>query len=162
MSPFKGSKPWFGDNRVLQRCAQLISRYYREDVRSANLYENVDYSATVHRIFDEFGLQDANVKLLKGYSQDEQVRQQLAGRSFDVIYIDGGHRYEEVTQDLNFYASLVGRGGYLVIDDASCNLPGTAFWKGHESVSRAADHWGGPGFVNVLNVGHNRVYKRNL
>jgi len=49
-----------------------------------------------------------------------------------------------------------------VIDDASCNLPGTAFWKGHESVSRAADHWGGPGFVNVLNVGHNRVYKRNL
>jgi hypothetical protein len=161
VSPFKGSKPRFADNRVLHRCAQLISRRYRKDVRSANLYEEVGYRVAVRRIFDEFGLQSANVNLLTGYSQDDSVRTQLAGRSFDMIYIDGGHRYEEVAQDLGFYAARVAPGGFLVVDDAACDLPGTAFWKGHESVSRAVADWGAPGFVNVLNIGHDRVYRRN-
>ena len=161
VSPFTGGRPRFADNRVLHRLAQIISPGYREDVRSANLYENVSYRLAVDRIFDQFGLRSANVNLLTGYSQDETVRAQLAARSFDLIYIDGGHRYEEVAQDLSFYAPLVGPGGYLVVDDASCDLPGTAFWKGHESVSRAVADWGAPGFVNVLNIGHDRVYKRH-
>lgn len=161
VSPLKGGRPRFADNRVLHRCAQLISRRYRQDVRSANLYKEVGYRDAVHRIFDEFGLQSASVNLLTGYSQDDSVRAQLAGRSFDLIYIDGGHRYEEVAQDLDFYAPRVAPSGYLVVDDASCNLPGTAFWKGHESVSRAVTDWGAPGFVNVLNIGHDRVYRRN-
>jgi hypothetical protein len=160
VSPLTGNQPWFANNRILRLCARLISRYYREDVRSANLYEHADYGAMVRRIFDEFGLQDSKLQLLKGYSQDEHIRQQLAGRSFDVIYIDGGHRYEDVFQDLTFYAPLVGSGGYLVMDDSSYYLPGKAFWKGVKSVSRALDDWGAHGFVNVLNVGHNRVYKR--
>lgn len=161
VSPFKGGRPRFADNRVLHRFAQLISRRYRKDVRSANLYENVGYRVAVDRIFDQFGLRSANLNLLTGYSQDDSVRTQLAGRSFDLIYIDGGHRYEEVAQDLDFYAPRVAPGGYLVLDDASCDLPGTAFWKGHESVSRAVADWGAPGFVNVLNIGHDRVYRRN-
>ena len=48
----------------------------------------------------------------------------------------------------------------LVADDAGCELPGTVFWKGHESVSRAARELPALGFTNVLNVGHNRVYQR--
>jgi len=159
VSPFQGGRARFADNRVLHRGAQLISRRYREDVRSANLYEDVGYRVAVQRIFDEFGLESGNLNLLTGYSQDESVRAQFASRSFELIYIDGGHRYEEVTEDLNFYAAHVAPGGYLVVDDASCNLPGRAFWKGHESVSRAVADWGAPGFVNVFNIGHNRVYR---
>jgi len=161
VSPFEGHKARFAGNHILHRCVQLISQRYREDVRSANFYADAGYRAAVQRIFDEFGLENTSLTLLTGYSQDESVRGQLAGRSFDIIYVDGGHRYEEVIQDLKLYAARVAPGGYLVVDDASCDLPGTAFWKGHESVSRAVADWGAPGFANVLNIGHNRVYRRN-
>lgn len=160
VSPFESAKPWFAKNCILNRVAQMIFRHYRDDVRSANLYENVNYLDCVHRIFRQFGISEANVSFLRGYSQDQHIYQQLERRLFDVIYIDGGHRYEQVAQDLTNYSRLVGAGGYLVLDDASCNQPGSKFWKGHESVSRAADDWGAPGFTNALNVGHNRVYKR--
>jgi len=126
----------------------------------ANFYETADYSANVSHIFETFALQNANVRLVRGYSQDEHVLRQIDGRSFDVVYIDGGHRFEEVTADLQFYAPLVRHGGYLVLDDAACLLPGTAFWKGHESVSRAVENWGAPNFTNILNIGHNRIYMR--
>ena len=160
VSPFESAKPWFARNRILNRVAQMIFRHYRDDVRSANLYESENYLDCIHRIFRQFGLSDANVSFLRGYSQDQQIYQQLENRLFDVIYIDGGHRYEQVAADLTNYSRLVAAGGYLVLDDASRNQPGSKFWKGHESVSRAANDWGAPGFTNVLNVGHNRVYKR--
>lgn len=160
VSPFESAKPWFARNRMLNRVAQMIFRHYRDDVRSANLYESENYLDCIHRIFRQFGLSDANVSFFRGYSQDQHICQQLENQLFDVIYIDGGHRYEQVAADLRNYSRLVAAGGYLVLDDASCNQPGSKFWKGHESVSRAADDWGAPGFTNVLNVGHNRVYKR--
>lgn len=161
ISPFESSKPWFAENRVFNRIARIIFKVYRDDVRSANLYNAENYLDCVHRIFREFDLSEANVSLLRGYSQDQNVHEKVAESSFDVIYIDGGHRYEQVSEDLAKYSPLVSRGGYLVLDDASCNQPGSKFWKGHESVSRAAEDWGAPGFTNVLVVGHNRVYKRH-
>lgn len=161
ISPFESSNPWFARNRVLSRIAQIVFKMYRDDVRSANLYNAENYLDCVHHIFREFELSEANVSLLRGYSQDQDVYGKVADSSFDVIYIDGGHRYEQVSEDLGKYSPLVSRRGYLVLDDASCNQAGSKFWKGHESVSRAAEDWGAPGFTNVLNVGHNRVYKRH-
>jgi|SRR5215469_9668416 len=162
VSPFQGNKPWFAKNRILNRLACLIAKHYRDNVRSASLYECDDYLEAVHRIFKQFVLSEENVTLLRGYSQDEHILRQLSSRHFDVIYIDGGHRYEEVLEDLNCYSRLASTGGYLVLDDASCNQPGSKFWKGHGSVSRAAEEWGATGFRNILNVGHNRIYKRSF
>ena len=153
-------------SNLLQHAAQGMSSFVDRNLiidcknRNANFYERENYRDNIRRIFEEFALRVTDVKLIKGYSQDEQVRRQVAGRSFDIVYIDGGHRFEEVTADLAFYAPLVTAGGYLVMDDASCKVPGTAFRKGHESVSRAVEDWGAPGFVNVLNIGHNRIYLR--
>ena len=161
VSPFESAKPWFARNRILNRVAQMVVKEYRDDVRSANLYQRENYLDCVHQIFSRFGLSEANLSFLRGYSQDPHIYQQLEGMRFDVIYIDGGHRYEQVADDLTKYSQLVSAGGYLVLDDASCNQPGSKFWKGHESVSRAADDWGAPRFRNVLNVGHNRVYMRS-
>jgi hypothetical protein len=114
VSPFRAGKPWFAKNRVLDRLAQVIFKNYRDDIRSGNLYERDDYLDAVRRIFVQFGLSDANISFLRGYSQDEHIQRQLARRLFDVIYIDGGHRYEEVTKDLTHYAQLVAAGGYLL------------------------------------------------
>ncbi len=162
ISPFESSKPWFTENRFLNLLMRAVSRRYRNDLRSANHYEEEDYLACVNRIFRQFRLSTTNVSLLRGFSQDQNLYRQMRSGSFDLIYIDGGHRYDQVAQDLTNYSPLIVPGGYLVLDDASYNQPGSRFWKGHESVSLAADHWGAPGFTNVLNVGHNRVYRRAL
>jgi hypothetical protein len=161
VSPFESTKPWFAKNFVLERVMRVISRPYRDDVRSANLYDSENYLDSVRQIFQQFSLSEANITFLRGYSQDHHIYQRLERQCFDVIYIDGGHRYEQVAQDLTNYSRLVGANGYLVLDDASCKQPGSKFWKGHESVSRAVDEWGATGFRNVLNVGHNRVFRRD-
>lgn len=40
-----------------------------------------------------------------------------AGRTFDLVYIDGGHDYENVMRDLDFAAKLVSPTGAVVMDD---------------------------------------------
>jgi hypothetical protein len=160
ISPFESSRPWFARNRLLNLCARVLIQKHRDDLRSANLYDDEDYLDRIHRIFRQFELPETNLSFLRGYSQDQHIYKQVIGNLFDLIYIDGGHRYEQVAQDLAMYSKCIASGGYLVVDDAACNQPGSKFWKGHPSVSRAADDWEGTGFANVLNVGHNRVYKR--
>lgn len=46
------------------------------------------------------------------------------------------------------------------MDDSSCNIPGTKFWKGHQSVSDACFIIEDLGFKNILNVGHNRIFQK--
>jgi hypothetical protein len=142
------------------RLAMGLSRRYREDAASGNFYARDDYRKCVARVYAEFGLDPSSVRLLRGRSQDERVKRAVSNAEFDLVYIDGGHRYEEVTHDIRYYGERVKRGGYLVLDDASVFLPGTVFWKGHETVSRAAEEIDAGKFANVLNVGHNRVYRR--
>ena len=93
LSPFESRKPWFARYRLLNRCAHLLVREYRDDLRSANLYDAEDYIDCVHQIFRHFELPEANLSFLRGYSQDQQIYRQVSGNLFDVIYIDGGHRY---------------------------------------------------------------------
>jgi len=47
------------------------------------------------------------------------------------------------------------------MDDASCDLPGEGYFKGYSAVSTAARIVPSLGFENVLNIGHNRIYRRN-
>ena len=160
VSPFAGNKPWVAEIPVLRRLARVVSKRFREDVSSINLYDKQDYLQAINRIFEEFDLSQSNLKLLQGFSQDGHIQEQLSDYQFDLIYIDGGHRYEEVMDDLMFYSQRVAAGGYLVLDDASFYEPGSEFWKGIESVSRAVRDWEGRGFRNALNIGHNRIMQR--
>jgi hypothetical protein len=157
VSPLLGKPPLPG---ILHRIRMLVDRRYRQDAQVGNLHLSSDYSEDVKRIFDVFGLTMEQVELIKGLSQEPLVWGQLRDRRFDVVYIDGGHRYEEVKRDLELYAPLVRPGGYLVVDDAAFFEPGTAFFKGFESVSEALRVLDASEFRNVINVGHNRVYLR--
>lgn len=141
--------------------SRLLSRKYRDEFASGNqTYAATDYGAAVRRIFSEFGEQFERVELHRGFSDDAAIERKLSGRQFDLVYIDGGHRYEETTHDIVTYGSLVVPGGYVVLDDASTEQPGSAFWKGLPAVSRAAEEMDPATWANVLNVGHNRVYRR--
>jgi hypothetical protein len=139
-----------------------VSKRYREDAAVGNLFPHDDYEGSIRRIFQEFGQDFGFMRLLCGSSQDVAIRAQIEGERFDVVYIDGGHRYDQVSQDITSYGPRVKPGGYLVLDDASWFQPGSAFFKGFESVSRAAEELDAGVFRNVLNVGHNRIYQRRI
>src|SRR5208337_4300561 len=101
------------------------------------------------------------VRLLRGFSTDPAILRSLQNESFHVIYVDGDHTFAGVRHDFLTFGAKVVPGGWLVADDAAADVPGTAFWKGHEAVTRATSVLPSIGFRNVLNVGHNRIYERN-
>jgi hypothetical protein len=139
---------------------RLFDRRFRDESLNGNFYPNADYNLAITNLFDHFSLNFSSIELHKGYSTDEAVTRRLANDTFHLLYIDGDHTYEGALHDFSVYGPKVVSGGWLVADDAGCALPGTQFWKGHPSVSRAAEILPSLGFRNVLNVGHNRIYER--
>jgi hypothetical protein len=158
ISPFVGNP--LPRSVWVRRLKWLISRSFRESCRTGNFYEQEDYEAIVRSLFDHFGLRFDTVQVCRGYSTDPEIRAELADCQFDLIYIDGDHTFEGASSDVRWCAPRVAPNGYLVMDDASFFLPGTTFWKGYEEVSKAADLVPGFEFENILNVGHNRVFRK--
>lgn len=58
-----------------------------------------------------------------------RVRELLGGRSLDVLFIDGDHRYEGVNQDFLSYLPLVRKGGLVLFHDIVPDKGGRA-WAG--------------------------------
>lgn len=57
---------------------------------------------------------------LQGSSHDPNVLSKLKmsmNGKIDILFIDGGHGYNDVIQDYTMYAGLVKRGGFIVFDD---------------------------------------------
>ena len=56
-------------------------------------------------------------EILKGYSSDKTILDKLRDVSVDLLFIDGGHGYQQVLDDFNNYAKFVSDEGYIVFDD---------------------------------------------
>ncbi len=137
-----------------------LSSRFRERVQSGDFYAAEDYETIVRTHFATHQLSFDDVRLLRGYSTDDQLRTKVADDRFHLVYIDGDHTYAGACADVEHYAPKVAVGGWLVMDDAAFDQPGTAFWKGYETVARACLLLPALGFKNVFNVGHNRVFQR--
>lgn len=137
-----------------------LSRRFRERVRSGDFYAVEDYEGIVRAHFAHHGLDFNQVRLVRGFSTAPEVRQAVTSDRFQVIYIDGDHTYDGASADILHYAPKIVPGGWLVMDDAAFDQPGTSFWKGYETVARACRLLPGLGFRNVINIGHNRVFER--
>ncbi|HMD61554.1 MAG TPA: class I SAM-dependent methyltransferase, partial [Opitutaceae bacterium] len=126
---------------------RLVPRF-RERIRSGDFYAEEDYEGTVRNLFAHFGLDFSDVRLVRGYSSDPAVAAALEDDRFHITYIDGSHTYEGAAGDIRLFAPKVVAGGWLVMDDASFDLPGEGFWKGYETVTRACALLPGLGFAN--------------
>lgn len=141
----------------------LTDSKFRKDAKAGNFYNNEDYRQIISDLFNAFELDFSNVVLLKGYSTDQNILKKIDQSVYDLIYIDGDHTREIAEQDIRNYSIKIMKGGFLVMDDASCNIPGGEegqYWKGHQPVSDACEILPSLGFVNILNIGHNRVYQK--
>jgi hypothetical protein len=137
-----------------------FDRRFKERINSGDFYALEDYETIVRAHFSRHGLDFDTINLLRGYSTAPDIRARAAGIVCHLLYIDGDHTYEGALSDVENYAPLVPQGGWLVMDDAAADQPGTTFWKGYPSVARACLRLSSLGFKNVLNIGHNRVFER--
>jgi len=162
ITPLSGNIPKnrLAGNRYVLKLKALFSSRFRKCLAEGNQYPIEDYESIVRSLFKRFEQNFDDIKIYRGYSTNPEIVTAVKNEKFNLIYIDGDHSYQGVVNDLNNYAPLVVDGGYLVMDDASWFLEGSVFWKGHKEVSRACDKIEEMGFKNILNVGHNRIYKK--
>ncbi len=157
ISPLSGNEPKSG---LVYRFRKMFDPGFRRKIREGNIYVKQDYQKIVEDLFTYWQLSFDEVKLLRGFSNDPQIIEEVQDWSFDVIYIDGDHSYDGCLADIAHYAPLVKKGGFLCMDDAGYFLEGTRFWKGHKAVSEAVKKIPEFGFENILNIGHNRLYQK--
>lgn len=133
---------------------------FRERVQSGDFYAIENYEEIVRAHFTTHGLSFDDVRLLRHYSTDSSLHALVASDRYHLIYIDGDHTYAGACSDIKYFAPKIIPGGWLVMDDASFDQPGSIFWKGYETVSRACHLLPAFGFKNIFNVGHNRIFQR--
>lgn len=162
ISPLRGNthKNKLLDNKLVRKLRCLVDPEFKKLLAEGNNYVDQDYKRIIELIFKKFALDINSVKLIQGFSQEPHVLRESQMQKYDIIYIDGDHSFEAVTLDIKNYAALLESGGYLVMDDASYFLEGDIYFKGHKEVSEASSIIESLGFKNILNVGHNRVYKK--
>ena len=128
-------------------------------------YDSVNYEQVIGDLFKNFNLDfDISKNIINGLSTDETVKNKVREKGFfDLIYIDGGHDYDCVVSDIKLMYEISKNGSYIVFDDSSCykNLSDDKF-KGHIDVCNAIKDnlENNDQFVELICVGHNRVFKR--
>lgn len=142
-----------------------VKRYGVTPLSSEGGVWESDYKSDIEYIHDKFNLAK-DYELLVGLSEDPEIIKQASKLKLDVFLLDGGHTREHVINDLKYYAPLVKKGGYMVIDDC-CNsfIMPWGFFQGIESVTYVVDQQLPPATPNpdwefLFCVMHNRVYKR--
>ena len=150
---------------LAERSGKKATRVGVTPLDSTDGHWDSDYEGDIRHLHDFFGI-SRHYKIIKGLSTDVKVQEQASKYMCDLVYIDGGHTYDVVKSDLDFYPNLVKQSAYLIIDD--CNnrieMP-DGYFRGIESVSRAVDEKFPPFTANaewkhVQNVVHNRVLVR--
>jgi hypothetical protein len=128
---------------------------------SVSTYQKrIEYLADTRANFAHFSLPEPT--LLKAFSTDAAAVRLITSRQWDCIYIDGNHDYKIVKADWDVCSGSIKTGGLIVLDDASL---GTAFdppifaTKGHPGPSQVAKEIYPGDFREILQVGHNRVFK---
>jgi len=121
-----------------------------------------DYHQLIQDLHYRFG--QPMPKLVVGDSTDADVHARVARLvPFDAIFIDGCHEYNYASSDLLFYPMLLKRGGYLIVDDAACDLKQPrGFFSGIEQVTRAVRTVisTDPQWNHMLTVMHDRVWRK--
>ena len=79
-------------------------------------------------LYRSFAREAQRVELVAGDSHDprtqDHVRRLLDGRALDLLFIDGDHSYEGVSQDFTDYSTLVRAGGLVAFHDIVPGGPG--------------------------------------
>jgi hypothetical protein len=154
----KAANDYFGKNGKmygLSPLSNLGDRY--------SSYENDDYYKCICDIYNYFSLDLRTTTLIQSVSTDDVGKSAVREEGpYDIIYVDGGHDYKTVVNDVELSDSILKVGGYLVFDDASThiNLGTKSVFKGHPDVGDAVRDLveSNPSYKHLFACGHNRVF----
>lgn len=129
-------------------------------------YEKSNYLENIKYLFSMLNVSGNKTQIIKGLSTNEKIKNETSKHGpFDMIYIDGGHDYETVVNDIDFAKNNLKTNGYLIMDDASSFLkitPNNTRFNGHADVAFAIKNYldNDDQYKHVLACGHNRVWQR--
>lgn len=123
--------------------------------------QGLDYYADTLQNFSFFSLRPP--ELLRACSNEPGAQACIRSRAWDIIYIDGNHDYDVAKADWILCAANVRPGGLIVLDDSGLSSryepPGFAT-RGHPGPSKVAQEVDPDDFIEILQVGHNRVFQK--
>jgi len=100
----------------------LIKNEFIPQTKFSNPLKNIYYKyiirldpytiTSVEKLLEKY---KKNVKIIKGNSN--QVLQEININNFDYVFLDGGHKYETVLQDLKTLTKVVINKGVILCDD---------------------------------------------
>ena len=93
-----------------------------DDANNSKQEEQDDRYSSVCEKFKD--VNEVKIKRLKS----ESFLSSFENEFFDLIYIDGDHRFTGVLSDLILSSVRVKKGGYIVVDDVHVNENGSSAW----------------------------------
>ena len=129
-------------------------------------YANSDFDYDISFLYHGLDLDMQNTAIIQGLSTDPIVKSSATAQGpYDALYIDGGHDYETVINDLELCDIVLKSGGLLVMDDASSLLnisKNHRGFTGHNEVGLAIKDWldNNKNYKHLFACGHNRVWKK--
>lgn len=128
-------------------------------------YDNYEYSISF--LYDRLELSIDQTYIIQGLSTDPLIKDRAKNNGpYDILYIDGGHDYDTVINDIDLCTQILKPGGLMIMDDASSflNLGGNhKGFPGHHDVGKAIkDHIDTKDiYKHLFACGHNRVWIKN-
>jgi predicted O-methyltransferase YrrM len=87
-------------------------------------YKDWDFAAIERQFWENVGAHKERVDHWRMTSREAGNEMNVAGRKFDVVFIDAGHDYENAFADIRAWWPLVREGGYLCGHDYQHKFPG--------------------------------------
>lgn len=129
---------------------------------TVSTYADIDYERDILSSFSALGL--AEPKIFRGKSQDSKSVLFMRSRTWDLVYIDGSHDFDDVMFDVSLASEILSPNAILVMDDSSLNTAyraGPNSFAGHPGPSRAASILrDGQKFQEIGTCGHIRVFRK--
>jgi hypothetical protein len=131
-----------------------------------SIYDDADYKECIKECFIKTKAPTKNSFIINGLSTDDRAKKKvLEIGEFDVIYVDGGHDYNTVVNDIDLCDQILKSKGLLVLDDGASLLNlsiKTGRFKGHYEVGLAIKDKleNNINYKHLFACGNNRVFQK--
>ena len=98
--------------------------------------------------------------LIRGYSNETNIKNSFAKNFYDLVYIDGAHDFDTVLNDYRFALEIVKEGGLVCFDDSSINFKNQGKFQGHPGPSKVVTEYALQELNYLFTCGHLNFFEK--